>query len=130
MLGTGEQTMELNRDQIIKALEHCIRDTTCEQCNYSPSTCFIQENALSLINELTEENERLRAEGEWISVKDRLPKPFVSVLVYMPDEEPHPTVREGFINKRGEWYAGGFDRLPDEVVAWTEMPRAPKTKGE
>ena len=71
-----------------------------------------------------------RAEGEWVSVKDRLPNPFVSVLVYMPDEVHHPTVREGFINKRGEWYAGGFDRLPDEVAAWKEMPEPPKMKGE
>ena len=66
---------------------------------------------------------------EWISVDDRLPEPYVSVLVYMPDEIPHPTVREGFINMRGEWYAGGFDRLPDEVVSWMEMPEAPKMKG-
>ena len=67
--------------------------------------------------------------GEWISVDERVPEPFVSVLVYMPDEIPHPTVREGFINKRGEWYAGGFDRLPDEVVSWMKMPEAPKMKG-
>lgn len=66
---------------------------------------------------------------EWISVDERLPKPFVSVLVYMPGETPHPTVREGFINNRGKWYAGGFDRLPDEVVMWKEMPEAPKMKG-
>jgi hypothetical protein len=66
---------------------------------------------------------------EWISVDERLPEPFVSVLVHMPGERPHPTVREGFINKRGKWYAGGFDRLPDEVVSWMEMPEAPKMKG-
>ena len=66
---------------------------------------------------------------EWISVDERLPEPFVSVLVYMPGEIPCQTVREGFINKRGEWYAGGFDRLPDEVVSWTKMPEAPKMKG-
>jgi hypothetical protein len=64
--------------------------------------------------------------AEWISVEERLPKPFVSVLVYMPEETPHPTVREGFVNKRGEWCAGGFDRLPGEVVAWMDMPEPPK----
>ena len=53
----------MDRTEIIKALEHCIKDDTCEQCNYSSSTCFIQENALSLIKELTEENERLRGIG-------------------------------------------------------------------
>ena len=35
---------------------------------------------------------------EWISVDDRLPEPFVPVLVQMPGEEPFPTVREGFIS--------------------------------
>lgn len=55
--------MELKkREEIIKALEHCIKDTTCEQCNYSPSTCFIQENALALIKELTEEIKDLEAD--------------------------------------------------------------------
>ena len=43
----------MERTEIIKALEHCINDATCEQCNYSPSTCFIEEDALSLIKELT-----------------------------------------------------------------------------
>ena len=66
---------------------------------------------------------------EWISVDERLPNPYISVLVYMPDEEPFPTVREGFLTKHGAWYAGGFDRLPDEVVMWKEMPEAPKMKG-
>ena len=27
---------------------------------------------------------------EWISVKDRLPEPFVSVLGYIPDATPFP----------------------------------------
>lgn len=56
----------LNAEQIKKALEHCIKDSTCEQCPQSPFTCHIQEDALALINsqeqrieELTEENERL-----------------------------------------------------------------------
>lgn len=63
--------------------------------------------------------------AEWISVKDRLPPPFVSVLVYMPEERPMSTVHEGFVNKHGNWHAGYFDRLPDEVVAWQEMPEPP-----
>lgn len=67
--------------------------------------------------------------AKWISVKDRLPMPFLSVLVYMPSEEPFPTVHEGFRKKDGSWYAGYYDRLPDEVVAWREMPNPPKMKG-
>lgn len=65
----------------------------------------------------------------WFNANEKLPKPFVSVLVYMPGEYPLSTVREGFVNERGRWYAGGFDRLPDEVVSWREMPEAPEMKG-
>jgi hypothetical protein len=67
--------------------------------------------------------------AEWVSAKDRLPKPFISVLVYVPDEEPHPSVREGWVNPRGEWYGGGYDRIRDEVAAWKEMPEPPEMKG-
>ena len=82
--------MELNREQIIKALECCTRgrgengeipcpDCPYEECNIvggtserqTKGTCgyWLKVDALSLINELTEENERLRAE---ISVKKKL----------------------------------------------------------
>ena len=63
---------------------------------------------------------------EWISVKDRLPKPFVSVLVQMPGEEPFPTVREGFISKDGIWHSALYGREPDEVTHWRPMPQPPK----
>ena len=54
--------MELNRDEIQKALECCSSDG-CEFCPYSRmptlANCvlFTMGNALALINELTEENE-------------------------------------------------------------------------
>ena len=79
---------ELNREQIIKALECCTKSTLCARCPRGDyDTCDIEAEALSLINELTvevadlkaiaegyrkqfedcyEENERLRAEGEWL----------------------------------------------------------------
>ena len=63
--------MELNREQIIKALECCAYggDATktqvevclpCPYFNEGNCTDILKENALSLIKELTEENERLR----------------------------------------------------------------------
>ena len=63
---------------------------------------------------------------EWISVKDRLPEPFVSVLVNMPGEEPCPTVREGFISNDGIWQSAMFRREPGEVTHWQPMPQPPK----
>ena len=63
---------------------------------------------------------------EWISVDDRLPEPFVSVLVHMPGEEPFPTVHEGFISNDGIWQSAMFRREPGEVTHWQPMPQPPK----
>ena len=59
--------MELNREQIIRALECCItpRDCECDDCSldkYGSLNCkwLLMSHSLSLIKELTEENERLR----------------------------------------------------------------------
>ena len=68
--------------------------------------------------------------SEWISVKDRLPKPFVSVLVYMPGETPCPTVHEGYLNPHGGWWAFHFDRLEDEVTHWMPLPPLPEPPKE
>lgn len=67
--------------------------------------------------------ERLR--GEWISVEERLPDPFVTVLVHMPQEKPLPTVHAGYISKDGEWVGGMFKRDKDEVTHWMPLPEAP-----
>ena len=55
--------MELNREQIKRALECCLKDE-CDKCGYTFGDCQrnLMREALSLINELTEENEKLRAE--------------------------------------------------------------------
>lgn len=63
--------------------------------------------------------------NEWISVKDSLPMPFVSVLVFMPGEVPMPTVHEGFISSDGIWVSNHFLREPDEVTHWMPMPLPP-----
>ena len=63
---------------------------------------------------------------EWVSVEDRLPEPFVSVLVQMPGEEPFPTVREGFISNDGVWQSAMFRREPGEVTHWQPMPQPPE----
>ena len=80
-----------------------------------------------IIQDLRRENAKLRARvQEWISVDDRLPEPYVSVLVYMPGEKPCPTVREGFISNDGIWQSAMFRREPGEVTHWKPMPLAPE----
>jgi hypothetical protein len=56
--------MELNREHIIKALEHCGSDErTCGGCPYyvRGKPCRITADALTLIREQAEENERFKA---------------------------------------------------------------------
>ena len=80
-----------------------------------------------IIQDLRRENAELRERVlQWIPVDDRLPEPFVSVLVHMPGEEPCPTVREGFISNDGIWQSAMFRREPGEVTHWKPMPQPPK----
>ena len=67
---------------------------------------------------------------DWHRAETRKPLPFVPVLVRLPGENPSHTVREGFVKRDGSWYAGGFDRLPDEVTHWAEMPEFPGDQKE
>ena len=61
--------MELNREQIIKALDCCLVESNCTGCplhHQYETDClkYAGKKALSLINELTEENESLGALNE------------------------------------------------------------------
>lgn len=56
--------MELNREQIVKALECCAKDD-CDNCPNPFGNCYanLAGYALALIRELTEEKERLAHES-------------------------------------------------------------------
>lgn len=97
----------------------------CDDCSYR-DVCS-HENHERVISDAIALIERLEAaQPRWISVEERLPEPFVSVLVHMPEENPYLTVREGYISSDGVWVAGYFKREPDEVTHWAEMPEPPK----
>ena len=61
---------------------------------------------------------------EWISVDDRLPQNFVSVLGYMTDAGEFPPVRECYTVGNAFF----FPALGDVhlVSQWCEMPKPPK----
>lgn len=65
---------------------------------------------------------------EWISVDERLPDPFVSVLVYAPGEAPLPTVHESYIADHDDFVCilMGEKYKPGEVTHWMPLPPAPK----
>ena len=61
---------------------------------------------------------------EWISVNDRLPQNFVSVLGYMTDAGEFPKVRECYTVGNAFFFPALGDVHP--VSHWCEMPQPPK----
>ena len=95
-------------------------------CLVGATRLKLMKDAFDYIRYLESERDAAMAkQPKWISVKERLPDAFVSVIVQMPGEKPHPTVREGFISNDGIWCAGHFRRKPDEVTHWAKMPEPP-----
>ena len=61
---------------------------------------------------------------EWISVDERLPQNFVSVLGYMTDAGDFPPVRECYTVGNAFFFPALGDIHP--VSHWCEMPQPPK----
>ena len=111
-------------EEIKKGLEICIADKSCRDCPYDNGHCDMQleRDAFVYIQQLEAHQPR------WISVKEREPEPFVSVLGYIPDEAPMPVVREGYRVSAGNCNAYYFPVLADrrEITHWMEIPEPPK----
>ena len=65
---------------------------------------------------------------EWISVTEMLPEPFVSVLAFIPSEEPLPTVHESYIADHSAWVCilTAERYKTGEVTHWMPIPQPPK----
>ena len=78
-----------------------------------------------IIQDLRRENAELRARvQEWISVDERLPENFISVLGYMTDAGEFPPVRECYTVGNAFFFPALGDVHP--VSHWCEMPKPPK----
>lgn len=62
---------------------------------------------------------------QWISVEERLPEPFVSVLGYCPECDPLPPVHEVYMNGFGLWCSAQVYGM-GEVTHWMPLPEPPK----
>lgn len=61
---------------------------------------------------------------EWISVTEKMPDEFVSVLGHMTDAGPFPAVRECYLVGNVFFFPALKEVHP--VDKWTEMPEPPK----
>ena len=78
-----------------------------------------------MIQDLRRENAELRARvPEWISVDERLPENFISVLGYMTDAGEFPPVRECYTVGNAFFFPALGDVHP--VSVWCEIPQPPK----
>lgn len=75
----------------------------------------------------TEEADKWLRSVLWRKCEDELPTSFVSVLVYVPEEAPLPTVHEGYVDDDGEWHlVHCFYQTAVNVHSWMPIPNPPK----
>ena len=78
-----------------------------------------------IIQDLRRENKELKARvQEWISVDEKLPQNFISVLGYMTDAGEFPPVRECYTVGNVFFFPALGDIHP--VSHWQPMPHLPK----
>ena len=78
-----------------------------------------------IIQDLRRENKELKARvQEWISVDEKLPQNFISVLGYMTDVGEFPPVRECYTVGNAFFFPALGDIHP--VSHWCELPQPPK----
>ena len=138
------------REKLVELLRvDCCPDNGCDFCNYADfdgcrphfladhliaNGVTLQENA-EISDELFKrlkdapitvgkEESSIEPVQEWVSVDERLPKNFVSVLGYMTDAGEFPPVRECYTVGNAFFFPALGDVHP--VSHWCEMPQPPK----
>ena len=109
--------------------ELCADDVlTCDDlCGY-PGPCIVIQaaNLLEAQQKRIAELEaalREQEERRWIPVTERLPEPFVSVLIYAPNSAPLPTVHEAYLGHDDIWHLPYvYDVQETDVTHWLPMP--------
>ena len=84
----------------------------------------IEETFQTAISALEERQERKKGAG-WTSVRDGLPKRFVSVLGHMTDAAPFPSVREGYRTGENIFFFPALNEI-HPVDYWMPLPKQPK----
>ena len=88
-----------------------ITDGLLEQLRNAPVMVMTEEPTVEVVQ-------------EWISVRERLPQNFISVLGYMTDAGEFPPVRECYTVGNAFFFPALGDVHP--VSHWCEMPQPPK----
>lgn len=104
---------------------------------HETEVCFILESEHNRItSELQKEIDRLKAENEWISVKERLPetksngsyRQSIPILAYSDGiifKSRYETNNNGE-HEFSQWYCTLIDDTIDDVTHWMPLPQPPK----
>ena len=100
----------------------------CKVCPYKGEDCTYKAQADHLIaNGVTVQDVHDTNVGEWISVKDRLPEPFVPVLICREKEPGKRIVEQGY-KDLGKWWKVYGTRVT-QIIGWMPMPQPPAADG-
>lgn len=58
----------------------------------------------------------------WHDAQSDQPPEYVSVIGYIPSQDPFPTSRECFVTPKGTWFCQALHE-ECEVTQWTEIPK-------
>ena len=105
----------MNKEKQIEEMAIVINDCPFIQ---APIGCDKHDGSAEIAKYLY--NAGYRKQSEWISVEDRLPEKYNSVLIFCEDE-----IRVDYINLYGCWY----ENFLYQVTHWMPLPEAPKMKG-
>lgn len=104
------------------------RCATCEYRDDCGEYCGSDtyKEALAYIEHLESERDAALAKVQkWISVKERLPKGFISVQVYMTDAGDFPSVREGYYVDEDRFYIPALHEF-HPVSHWKPFDEPPE----
>ena len=123
-----EKLVELSDIQVLQREIECVKRksaTNCADC-LNCDLLMTDERILSAYANAIDalQNANGVTVQEWISVDDRLPQNFVSVLGYMTDAGEFPPVRECYTVGNAFFFPALGDVHP--VSHWCEMPQPPK----
>lgn len=112
--------MPNTREKLIELLgaNTCTENDCCDDCVYHENEeACIQYLKAKMAGHLIANGVTVQ---EWISVKDRLPEPFVDVIAFFGGQE----MNVDCVDNEGRWYSSYMDR--DDPTHWMPLPEKPK----
>lgn len=121
------------REKLIELLYQCVSQNMKPQIIGDKLTIDIEQGNIAdhlIDNGVTVQDSKgveIDQFNRWIPVSERLPRNYISVLAYVPNQAPCPTVHEAYIGGDGEWHSAYVYGIENEdVTHWMLLPEPPK----